>query len=253
MKICPACRNVYPQHFAVCPREASALSDGEVRESTAPPEDPHPGLLFFKAPVSLKKTCPQCHAVYPDNLYACTHDGAGLLWLVQWTAGDLIKAKAVCSMMKEGDPLRVPRREYRLLASLDENDSCLVFKALELDSGRERTLVTSNMDLTLVPRDAGMAEGFKVFAQALFEWTTHPNENLLEIAGLGQIDDGRLFFVLDLEEGRRLAEVIRQEAPLPPWPQSADKGRFVPADLGRSVGAARRHAGWELVESTGMF
>jgi serine/threonine protein kinase len=240
MKACPTCHIAYPSHLVVCPHDATPLI--EAGESTAPPEDLHPALKFLKTRVSLKKTCPKCHGVYPADLYKCTQDGASLLWLIRWTAGDLIKAKSVCSMREADGSLRVTSGEYRVLALVDENDSCLVFKALELDSGRERDLVTPNMDLTLVPQDAGMTRGFEVFVQALIEWTSHRNENLLEIGSLAQMDDGRLFFVLDLEEGRRLAEVIRQEAPLPPL-RACALARQIACGLGALHAGGMIHGG----------
>jgi serine/threonine-protein kinase len=129
----------------------------------------------------------------------------------------LINARSLFSKMEADDSLSVPSGEYRLLAPVSGEDVCLVFKALEHKSGRERTMVTPHIDFWGVPEDAGVTEAFETFAQSLFQWTAHPNENLLEIEGLAQDDDGRLFFVVDLEAGRRLAEVIRQEAPLPLW------------------------------------
>ncbi len=191
-------------------------SEPEPKGSASPPEDQQPGLKFLKIRPSLKKTCPQCHGVYPRNFSVCTQDGASLLWLDRWTVGSLIKAKSIFSMMGEDDSLRLTDGEYRLLASRGDHDPCLVFKALELGSGRERTLVIPRIDSFMAPQNDVLTEAFEAFAQGVNGWMAHGNENHLEIAGLSQDDDGRPILVLDLEEGRTLEEVIRQEAPLPP-------------------------------------
>jgi serine/threonine protein kinase len=238
MKACPTCHVAYANHFAICPRDATRLI--EAGESTAPPEDLHPALKFLKTRASLKKTCPQCHGVYPGDFSVCTHDGTGLNWLVRWTAGDLVKAKGVCSMRDASLP--VTSREYRLLACVEENDSCLEFKALELDSGRECTLVTPMVHPAPDLNDAWMTKGFVAFAQFVIEWTTHRHENLLEIESLAQMDDGRLFFVLDFEDGRKLTEVIRQEAPIPPL-RACALARQIASGLGALHAGGMVHGG----------
>ena len=137
------------------------------------------------------KTCPSCHASYPDSYQVCPKDSAPLASWGAWTNGTVVRGK------------------YRILGALGHGGMAEVYKALHVTFGEIRALKVMNADFL---RDELFVKRFKQEA-VLSRKLQHPNA--VQVDDIDEAEDGRPFIVMEYVEGRSLRDVIEHDAPMP--------------------------------------
>jgi eukaryotic-like serine/threonine-protein kinase len=105
----------------------------------------------------------------------------------------------------------VAQGRYRVRGLLGEGGMSEVYAAEHVELRQPVALKVLRLELEA---RAGMLERLRREARTLAKLATHPNVVRVRDAGLA--DDGRLFLVMDLLEGRTLADELDARGPLPP-------------------------------------
>lgn len=137
------------------------------------------------------KTCPNCRAIFPDELAFCLKDGAALQTAVQWTVGGMVCGR------------------YGLLENYQGEWAWEDFLAVDETGGGMCILRTLAKDLFA---DQGLTREFHEQFQML---QTVRHENAEWVLGVECGDDGRPFAILEFVEGESLSRLITNAGPLP--------------------------------------
>ncbi len=115
------------------------------------------------------------------------------------------------------DPLlgRVIDNRYRIDAAIGAGGMATVYRATRLQIGDAVAVKVLHAELLREPK---FAERFRREAQAAAQ-LKHPN--VVAIHDFGVSDDGVIYLVMELVEGRDLHAVIKAEAPMPPTAAAA--------------------------------
>jgi serine/threonine-protein kinase len=145
------------------------------------------------------KLCPQCGTQFDDSKLECPFDGTGLM-VVHDPQGE------------ENDSWigRELDGRYKVDARLGAGGMGTVFKATQTAVGRSVAIKVLPRDLA---RDVNAVKRFMQEARAASA-LDHPNT--VTIHDFGQLDDGNLFLVMELIDGRTLAQVVHDEGALLP-------------------------------------
>ncbi len=138
------------------------------------------------------KTCPNCHAIYPNHFAVCPRDAAPLVEAEGWSEGTVVRGK------------------YRILSKVGQGGMGAVYKALHTKFDQLRALKVMSGDLAADPEFVKRFEREAVLMSRL----QHPN--VVRVDDIDESEDGRPFIVMEFVEGRSLREVIQQEGPLAP-------------------------------------
>jgi serine/threonine protein kinase len=138
------------------------------------------------------KTCPNCHAVYPNHFAVCPRDATPLAEAQDWSEGTVIRAK------------------YRILSKVGQGGMGAVYKALHTKFDQLRALKVMSGDLAA---DTDFVKRFEREA-VLMSRLQHPN--VVRVDDIDESEDGRPFIVMEFVEGQSLRQVIQQEGPLAP-------------------------------------
>ena len=184
------------------------------------------------------KTCPRCHESYPGNYTVCTHDGARLADLKLWAEGRIISGR------------------YRLLANLDKDFVCVVFQALRLQPEQACALEAPTREAFGYQDSADPdaldqhTEAFKeAFKQTALRRMKIQHPNVGRVDAVEQDDNDWPYCVMEAVEGKRLADVIRQEGALAP-PRACAIARQMAAGLGAAHAQGLVHG---FVHPEGIF
>ena len=138
------------------------------------------------------KTCPQCNLRYPAESAFCFLDGATLVVAKDPRVGSTVAGR------------------YVIEGIIGEGGMAVVYQARHKLVDRPCALKILNPQFS---RDATILERFRREAKHA-QRIAHPN--IIEIGDYGETDDGAAFLVMELLEGKSLAEVIAaQRLPLP--------------------------------------
>jgi eukaryotic-like serine/threonine-protein kinase len=137
------------------------------------------------------KTCPNCHAIFPDEMAFCLKDGSALQAAVQWTVGGMLCGR------------------YGLLENYRGEWAWEDFLAVDEAGGGMCILRTLSKDLFA---DQGLAREFQEQFQML---TALRHENTEWVLGVEGGEDGRPFAELEFVEGESLAKLIANAGPIP--------------------------------------
>jgi serine/threonine protein kinase len=155
------------------------------------------------------KVCPQCHIRYPADAVYCFVDGAGLTTIRDPLIGKTIAGRYVIEdMLGEGGMATVYRAKHKLV-------------------DRPCAIKVMNPALTT---DAKVRERFRREAKSA-QAIAHPN--VIEIFDQGEMEDGTPYIVMELLDGKTLADLIDAGA-VPP-------ARAVPIMIQLARGIARAH------------
>jgi eukaryotic-like serine/threonine-protein kinase len=138
------------------------------------------------------RTCPRCHATYPDDFTVCPDDGTPLEEPAPWPEGTVIEAK------------------YRILAKIGQDVICTVYKAVELKSEKFCTLHVMSWGLAC---DTGFV---KLFQQDALQRRKLQHAKISSVEGIGAAEDGRPFIVMEYVAGQSLKRYIELEGPFVP-------------------------------------
>lgn len=138
------------------------------------------------------KTCPNCHAIYPNHFAVCPRDAAPLVEAEGCSEGAAIRGK------------------YRILSKVGQGGMGAVYKALHTKFDQLRALKVMSGDLAADPDFVKRFEREAVLMSRL----QHPN--VVRVDDIDESEDGRPFIVMEFVEGRSLRQVIQQEGPLAP-------------------------------------
>jgi tRNA A-37 threonylcarbamoyl transferase component Bud32 len=110
-----------------------------------------------------------------------------------------------------GDPLagRVIDAKYRIEAEIGRGGMATIYRATRLQIGDAVAVKVMHAELL---RDPKLAERFKREAQAAAR-LKHPN--VVTIHDFGVAEDGLIYLVMELVEGRNLRTIIREDGPMP--------------------------------------
>lgn len=138
------------------------------------------------------RTCPQCHATYPDADAACPTDGAALEESAIWPEGTLVAGK------------------YRVVAKIGRDVVCTVYKAIDLKSGQFRSLKVMSQELA---DDPAFVELFEQDAQRRRKLR---HANVSRVEAIDESADGLPFIVMEYVAGQSLKKYLELEAPFAP-------------------------------------
>jgi serine/threonine-protein kinase len=160
-------------------------------------------------PGNAMKICPKCGLKYTDDKARCFVDGAGLQAMPDERIGQIIAGR------------------YLIERKLGEGGMATVYRA-------RHTLVDKPVAIKIMAphltKDASLRERFRREAKNAAS-LAHPN--IVEILDTGDTDDGTAFLVMELLEGVSLADLIRQQGPLPA-PRVAEIGIQIARGLARA-------------------
>ena len=159
------------------------------------------------------RMCRTCQATYEDEIAHCPEDGARLIVLTGANADAMIGV--------------ILEDRYELVAPLGEGGMGTVYRARQLSVDRPVAVKLLKHELSSDPIQVARFLR-EVKALSLLH---HPN--LLTVHDFGQSDDGRLFVVTELLEGRTLGEVLGDGAPL-----AAERVRDLTAQICEGLHAA---------------
>jgi serine/threonine-protein kinase len=137
------------------------------------------------------KTCPTCHATYPDSIAFCSRDGAGLIATGTWTPGTLVRGR------------------YRILGKIGEGGMGAVYKAKHTGFDELRAIKVLNPELT---GDEIFRERFKREAY-ITRKLHHPNA--VQVEDIDEAEDGCPFIVMEYIQGQSLNRVMQEQGPMP--------------------------------------
>jgi eukaryotic-like serine/threonine-protein kinase len=143
--------------------------------------------------------CPTCGRRYASGLGTCPEDGAPL-------QADVTVADYYIPV----DPLigRVLDDKYQLDARLGEGGMGTVYRATHLLIDRHVAVKVLNMRFV---EDEAARERFRREARAAGRLR---HQNAVAVTDFGQTQDGLVYIVMELLEGRSLRDVLAMEAPL---------------------------------------
>ena len=121
------------------------------------------------------------------------------------------------------DPGELFAKRYRLEERLGEGSFGVVYRATQLEMGREVALKILHPDLL---RSVGKVKRFIREAQ-LAQRLEHPNT--VRLYDVGQTEDGLPFIAFQMLRGRSLDEVLRAD-----WPMSPGESRGSPPRCSRA-------------------
>jgi serine/threonine protein kinase len=140
--------------------------------------------------VDLMKRCPTCQTAFPSDYALCPRDGSALVEVGEWAEGYVVRGK------------------YRILAKVGQGGMGAVYKAMHTRFKEVRALKVMSPELA---SDANFLRRFEreaVIARKL------QHANAVRVEDIDEAEDGRPFIVMEFIEGRSLADVIEQEAPM---------------------------------------
>ncbi|MBX3268838.1 MAG: serine/threonine protein kinase [Sandaracinaceae bacterium] len=148
------------------------------------------------------KTCPSCKADFPGGEIFCPNDGTRLLRTSQYDT--MPPAAAV------GDPLigTVLSERYRIRRQIGEGGMGLVYEA-------EHIAIEKPVALKILRDDfSGRSEVVERFKQEAKSASRIGSEHIVDISDFGVTPSGASYFVMELLEGKDLAEVLAEEGTL---------------------------------------
>src|SRR5262245_28896178 len=93
----------------------------------------------------------------------------------------------------------IPYTRFQVQEQLDHGGMGTVYRAVDTESGKQVALKVGN-----IPENAAMAERF---LRELRHAVAVRHENVCEVIGTGQRDDGAVFLAMELIDGPRLLDV----------------------------------------------
>jgi serine/threonine protein kinase len=153
------------------------------------------------------KVCPHCSGAYPVAEGFCPMDGTRLRTLHATDGGGPIEPSDAYAGTLIGAVLD---RRYRLDALIGEGGMGLVFRATHV-------LIGKSLAVKLLRREhfesPDVARRFLLEARVASS-LKHPN--VVEISDFGEIPEGGAYYVMELLEGRTLANAIDRDGPMSP-------------------------------------
>jgi|GEM_PF-722672 len=143
------------------------------------------------------RICPQCGA--ETTALTCRNDGFGTVDAGRYRRLD--PSHLLGTLFQD---------RYRIDAVLGSGGMGSVYRATQVRVGRQVALKVINADLAY---DLAVVARFQREGRAIAT-LIHPN--IVQVYDFGQTDDGELFMAMELVQGRTLADVIREEAPIEP-------------------------------------
>ncbi|MDR3678261.1 MAG: tetratricopeptide repeat protein [Acidobacteriota bacterium] len=136
------------------------------------------------------KTCPTCHATYPDTIAFCARDGTSLKTTGRW------------------DPGTVVRGRYRILSKIGEGGMGAVYKAKHTGFDELRAIKVLNADLT------GDEKFHQRFKQEAYITRKLHHPNAVRVEDIDEAEDGSPFIVMEYIEGRGLDRIMQAQGPM---------------------------------------
>ncbi|HYY59738.1 MAG TPA: serine/threonine-protein kinase [Pyrinomonadaceae bacterium] len=162
--------------------------------------------------------CPTCGQDYADNVKACPEDGAPLR--ADDTVADIRPADPLVGLTLDG--------KYRLDERLGKGGMGTVYRATHLLIDRSVAIKLLNPHFV---EDEEAQERFRREARAAGRLQ---HQNVAAVTDFGRTEDGLVYIVMELLEGRSLRDVLAREAPL-------DAARAVSLMLQISAAVAAAH------------
>jgi serine/threonine protein kinase len=138
------------------------------------------------------KTCPKCHAIYPDDEQLCLRDGASLGIIEEWAEGGVINDR------------------YRILGKLKQDIACTIYKASDVKRTQLYTLTVLHRHWSDLPSLV------RLFAQCAQRMKRLRHSHIAKVEGSDIAHDGLYFMIAEYPQGRTLDEIIPQQGPLLP-------------------------------------
>jgi tetratricopeptide (TPR) repeat protein len=137
------------------------------------------------------KTCPTCHATYPDTTAFCARDGAELKATGAWLPGTIIRGR------------------YHILSKIGVGGMGAVYKATHTGFDELRAIKVLNSDL------AGDATFRQRFKKEAYNTRKLQHPNAVRVDDIDEAEDGSPFIVMEYIEGPSLLRVMQLTGPLP--------------------------------------
>lgn len=137
------------------------------------------------------KTCPNCHATFPDSTAFCARDGTELKTLEAWVPGAVIRGR------------------YHILSKIGVGGMGAVYKAKHTGFDELRAIKVLNSNLT------GDAKFLQRFKQEAYITRKLQHPNAVRVEDIDEADDGSPFMVMEYIEGASLMRVMQLGGPLP--------------------------------------
>jgi eukaryotic-like serine/threonine-protein kinase len=153
-------------------------------------------------PISMKK-CPQCGSEYEGAAQFCPKDGARLIGTQEARALELEEEV-------EYDPYldQIVAGRYRIIERLGEGGMGVVYVAEHVEIEKRVALKVLREDFSKRPE---VVERFRQEARSASR-IGHPH--IVDVTDFGQLDDGNVFFAMELLSGWGLDDLVRGE-PMP--------------------------------------
>ncbi|MFT7579419.1 MAG: serine/threonine protein kinase [Myxococcota bacterium] len=146
---------------------------------------------------TLMRICPQCGT--ETTAMSCRNDGFGTVDASRYRRYD--PSSLIGTLFQD---------RYRVDAVLGSGGMGSVYRATQIRVGRQVALKVINATLAY---DLSVVARFQREGRAIAA-LIHPN--IVQVYDFGQSDDGQLFMAMELVEGKTLADLIREDAPLEP-------------------------------------
>ncbi len=169
---------------------------------------PAQGWICQREPM---KYCPSCHKTYPGDYNVCPADQTGL------------------QSSHEFQPGMIIRNKYEILARIGIGGMGAVYKGRHVTFNEFCAIKVVNDSIA---GDANFLQRFQTEA-VVTRKLRHPNA--VRVDDFDYTDDGRPFIVMELVEGRNVAEILQAEGPL-----RVPRAVRIATQAARALGAAHK-------------
>ncbi|PIE15888.1 MAG: hypothetical protein CSA66_08090 [Proteobacteria bacterium] len=163
------------------------------------------------------RICPQCGT--ETTALTCRHDGFGTVDSARYRPND--PAGLIGTLFQD---------RYRIDAVLGSGGVASVYQATQVRVGRRVALKVINIELA---SDLDVVARFQRQGRAIAS-LIHPN--IVQVFDFGQTEDGQLYMAMELVDGKSLADLIRDQAPL-----NASRVLHIGAQLFDALAQAHEH------------
>jgi len=157
------------------------------------------------------KYCPACHKTYPGDYNVCPADQTGL------------------QSSHEFQPGMVIRNKYEILARIGVGGMGVVYRGRHLTFNEVCAIKILNDSIA---EDKNFLQRFQTEA-VVTRKLRHPNA--VRVDDFDYTDDGRPFIVMELVEGKNVAEILQAEGPF-----AVPRAMRIATEVARALGAAHK-------------